>query len=130
MASIHREIEINASPEEVWAAMRDVGALHTKLAPGFVTDCKLEGDSRIVTFGNGVVAREVIVDVDDQTRRIAWSAKSERLLHHNASSQVFASGSGTRVVWIADLLPNEMKAPVAGMIDMGLSAMQKALGRK
>ncbi len=130
MASIRKEVEINASPADVWAAMRDVGALHTKLAPGFVTDCKLDGDARIVTFGNGLVAREVIVDVDDEARRIAWSAKSERLSHHNASSQVFASGTGTKVVWIADLLPNEMKAPVAGMIDMGLAAMQKALGRK
>jgi carbon monoxide dehydrogenase subunit G len=129
MASIRKEVEIDASPEAVWAAMRDVGAL-PKLAPGFVTDCKLEGDSRIVTFGNGLVAREVIIDVDDEARRVAWSAKSERLSHHNASSQVFASGSGTKVVWIADLLPNEMKAPIAGMIDMGLSAMQKALGRK
>ncbi len=130
MASIRKEVEINASPEEVWAAMRDVGALHTKLAPGFVTDCKLDGDARIVTFGNGLVAREIIVDVDDEARRIAWSAKSERLSHHNASSQVFASGNGAKVVWIADLLPNEMKAPVTGMIDMGLAAMQKALGRK
>ncbi len=129
MASIRKEVEIDASPEAVWAAMRDVGAL-PKLAPGFVTDCKLEGDSRIVTFGNGLVAREIIIDVDDEARRIAWSAKSERLSHHNASSQVFASGTGTKVVWIADLLPNEMKAPVAGMIDMGLAAMQKALGRK
>jgi carbon monoxide dehydrogenase subunit G len=130
MASIRKEIEIDASPEVVWDAMRDVGALHTRLAPGFVTDCKLDGDARIVTFGNGISAREVIIDLDDEARRIVWSAKSERLSHHNASSQVFASGNGTRVVWIADLLPNEMKAPISGMIEQGLAAMQKALARK
>jgi carbon monoxide dehydrogenase subunit G len=130
MASIRKEIEIDASPEVVWDAMRDVGALHTRLAPGFVTDCKLDGDARIVTFGNGISAREVIIDLDDEARRVVWSAKSERLSHHNASSQVFASGNGTRVVWIADLLPNEMKAPISGMIEQGLAAMQKALARK
>src|SRR5262245_10401039 len=98
MATIRKEFLIDAVPEKVWDAMRDVGALHTRLVPGFVTDCKLEGNARIVTFGNGVVAREVIIDVDDAARRIAWSATGERLSHHNASSQVFAEGGKTKVV--------------------------------
>ncbi len=130
MATIRKEFTIDAPPEKVWDAMRDVGALHTKLVPGFVTDCKLDGNARIVTFGNGIVAREVIIDVDDTARRIVWSAAGGRLAHHNASSQVFAEGGKTRVVWIADLLPNEMKAPVSQMMDAGASAMQKALGGK
>lgn len=130
MATIRKEFLIDASPETVWDAMRDVGALHTRLVPGFVIDCKLEGDARLVTFGNGITAREVIVDVDDVARRIAWSATGPRLSHHNASSQVFAEGGKTKVVWIADLLPNEMKPAIAGMIDAGAAAMQKALGGK
>lgn len=130
MATIRKEFVIDAAPETVWDAMRDVGALHTRLVPGFVTDCKVEGNARIVTFGNGIVAREVIIDVDDQARRIVWSATGERLSHHNASSQVFAEGGKTKVVWIADLLPNEMKAAISGMIDAGAGAMQKALGGK
>ena len=130
MAKIRKEFLIDASSESVWDAMRDVGALHTRLVPGFVTGCKLEGDARIVTFGNGVVAREVIVDVDDGARRIAWSATGKHLSHHNASSQVFAEGAKTKVVWIADLLPNEMKPAISGMIDAGAAAMQKALGGK
>jgi carbon monoxide dehydrogenase subunit G len=130
MATIRKEFTIDTTPEKVWDAMRDVGALHTRLVPGFVTGCKLEGNARIVTFGNGVVAREVIIDVDDQARRIVWSATGERLSHHNASSQVFAEGEKTKVVWIADLLPNEMKPAISGMIDAGAAAMQKALGGK
>jgi carbon monoxide dehydrogenase subunit G len=130
MATIRKEFLIDAAPEQVWDAMRDVGALHTRLVPGFVTDCTLDGNARIVTFGNGVVAREVIIDVDDAARRIAWSATGERLSHHNASSQVFAEDGRTKVVWIADLLPNEMKPVISAMIDMGAKAMQKALGGK
>ena len=38
MASIHKEALIAAAPTEVWAAIRDVGAVHRRLAPGFVTD--------------------------------------------------------------------------------------------
>lgn len=130
MATIRKEFQIDAAPEAVWDAMRDIGAIHTRLVPGFVTDCKLDGNARIVTFGNGVVAREVIVDVDDEARRIAWSATGARLSHHNASSQVFADGGGTKVIWIADLLPNEMRGPISAMIDAGAAAMQKALARK
>ena len=57
MASIHREISIAAPPEHVWSAARDVGALHTRLVPGFVTDTRLEEGARMVTFGNGSVVR-------------------------------------------------------------------------
>jgi len=48
----------------VWAAVEDVGAVHTRLAPGFVTGCRMEGPDRIVTFAIGLTARELIVDVD------------------------------------------------------------------
>ena len=70
MASIRRETHIDARPETAWAALRDVGALHTRLVPGFVVDTKLEEGARIVTFGNGMVVRELIVDVDDAREMI------------------------------------------------------------
>src|SRR2546428_12471359 len=60
MASIHKDILIDANPNDVWDALRDFGALHTRLVPGFVTDTKLDGDARIVTFANGTVAREIL----------------------------------------------------------------------
>src|SRR4051812_47028164 len=127
MASIHREIRIAASPDDVWDALRDVGALHTRLAPGFVVDTVLEDGARRVTFANGVIAREVIVDVDERSRRVVWSAAGGRLTHHNASAQVFADGDHSRFVWIADLLPHEMAPAIATMIEHGLAAIQRAL---
>jgi hypothetical protein len=102
MATIHKEIQIERSKEFVWDAIRDVGAIHQRLVPGFVADCKLEGDWRIVTFANGMVVRELIVDVDDKSCRHSWSARGEPLTHHNASIQVFSEGDDKcRVVWIA-----------------------------
>ena len=120
---------VACAPEKAWDAARDVGALHMRLVPGFVVDCELEGDSaRIITFANGIVARELIVDVDDGARRIAWSAAGGRLTHHNASLQIFPEGAGkSRIVWIADLLPNAMAAPIEGMIEQGMDAMKRAL---
>jgi carbon monoxide dehydrogenase subunit G len=128
MASIRKEILIEASTEHVWAAVRDVGALHQRLVPGFVVDTRLEADARIVTFGNGMVVRELIVDLDEQARRLAWSARGGRLTHHNASVQVFADGEGcSRLVWIADLLPNELAADIRAMIEQAAAVMKPTL---
>ena len=128
MATIHKEIEIERSAAFVWDAIRDVGAIHKRLVPGFVVDCKLEGDARVVTFANGMVARELIVSVDDETRRHSWSARSDNLIHHNASVQVFPEGQDTcRVVWIADLLPNEVAPAVGEMIQQALETMRQTL---
>ena len=130
MASIRREVLIEARGEDVWDAVRDVGAIHKRLAPGFVVDTRLEDGARIVTFGNGFVVRELIVDVDDTARRLVWAAVGGRLTHHNASMQVFAEGEKrSRVVWIADLLPHELAGYVTGLIEQGLGVAKRTLDR-
>jgi hypothetical protein len=128
MASIYKESDIARDASFVWDAIRDVGAIHRRLVPGFVVDCKLEGDSRLITFANGMAVREIIVAVDDKTRRHAWSARGEPLTHHNASIQVFAKGDDKcRVVWIADVMPNEAADTVGEMMSQGLTAMKRTL---
>src|SRR2546428_9070716 len=128
MACIRKEILLDASAENVWAAVRDVGALHERLVPGFVVDTRLEEGARIVTFGNGMVVRELIVDLDDESRRLAWSAPGGPLTHHNASVQVFADEERRlRLVWIADLLPNELAGEIRAMIDQAAAVMKKTL---
>lgn len=128
MASVHREIVIERKVDDVWDALADVGALHTRLVRGFVTDCRLEPGARVVTFANGLVARELIVSVDPTRRRVAWSVVGGRLSHHNASAQAFAEGDGgCRVVWVADFLPDEHAGAIAAMVEQGLLAMQRTL---
>ena len=130
MASIIKDFLIEANAADVWDALRDFGALHTRLVPGFVTDTQLDGEARIVTFANGTVAREILVDCDETRRRLVYAIVSERIRQHSASAQVFAEADGrTRFVWIADVLPNEFAPYMDGQMDLGLAAMQKALGR-
>ena len=131
MASIRREIEIAAPADVVWDAFRDIGAIHTRLARQYVVDTKLEGDSRLVTFANGFVARERIVDVDDRRRRLAYAvADSPQLTHHNASFEVVPDGNEKcRIIWITDLLPNSMADQITGMVDGGCEAIKKTLTR-
>ncbi len=131
MASIRKEILLDARAEDVWDAVRDVGALHTRLVPGFVTDTRLEKGARIVTFGNEMVVRELIVDLDDTARRLVWSASGGRLSHHNASAQVFADGDKrSRLDWMADLLPDELAGEIRTMMEHGAAAMKKAFEKR
>jgi len=127
MATVWKEVLIDAPSDSVWDAVRDVGALHTRLVPGFVTDTRLEKGARVVTFANGMTVRELIVGIDDVRRRVAWAAVGTEMTHHNGSFQVLDDGrGGTRGVWIADLLPDEMAPTLAGMMDQGLAAMKAA----
>jgi hypothetical protein len=130
MASVKREIMTKARVDDVWSAIRDVGALHTRLVPGFVTDTKLEGSVRIVTFGNGMIVREPIISVDDQTKRLVWSAEGGITEHYNASVQVSANDDGSsKVVWIADFLPDSAATAIAAAIDAGMAVMKRTLDR-
>jgi hypothetical protein len=130
MASIRKEIVTRASPDAAWDAIRDIGALHTRLVPGFVVDTRLEHGARIVTFGNGMVVTEPIIDLDEKARRLAWAAVGSPLTHYNASVQVFREGeTGSRIVWIADLLPNEAAGPIGAMIEQGAAVMKATLDR-
>jgi carbon monoxide dehydrogenase subunit G len=130
MASIHKDIPIDAQPADVWAAVRDFGAVHQRLAPGFVIDARLDGDARIVTFANGNVAREQLVDCDEARRRLVYAIANERVSHYSASVQVVADGEArTRLIWIVDVLPHEIAPYMDAQMDQAALAMQKALGR-
>jgi len=128
MASIRKEISIDASVDAVWDALRDWGALHERLVPGFVVDTQLDGEDRIVTFFEGTTLRELLVDLDDDARRLAWSVVDGPYTHHNASAQVFAEGEGAaKFVWIADLLPDELAPRTGEMMQEGTSAVKRTL---
>ena len=128
MASIHKDIPIDAPADQVWAAVRDFGAVHTRLAPGFAIDARLDGEARIVTFANGNVAREVLVDCDEARRRLVYAIANERVSHYNASVQVQADGeTRSRLIWIVDVLPNDIAPYIDGQMDQAAQAMQQAL---
>jgi hypothetical protein len=118
MATIRSELKTRAAASEVWSAIRDIGALHTRLVPGFVVDTKLELGARVVTFANGMVVREPIVTLDDEARRLVWTAEGDRARHYNAAVQVseLADGS-TSVVWTTDFLPDDISGYLSQAIE-------------
>jgi len=129
MASVRKDIHVSTGAEDVWDAIRDLGALHTRLVPGFVADTRLEADARIVTFQNGDVVREPIITVDARWRRLVWSAEGLRSTHYNASVQVEPEGTGSHIVWIADFLPDTLSPQIEAAMEAGAQAMRAALSR-
>ena len=129
MASIRKEIAVMAPAAFAWDAVRDYGALHTRLVPGLVTNTVLENDAkiRVVTFSDGLVLREHIIAVDDDIRRLVWSIEGEPFEHHNASVEIIDEGANCRVVWTADMLPHGLAETVATIMDNGLDVTKRTL---
>jgi hypothetical protein len=77
------------------------------------------------------VIRELIVSIDDVTQRIAYAAVGvPDRKHHNASMQVFPEGEkASRLVWITDVLPDEIAGPFSVNMDKGLAATKQHLER-
>ena len=123
MATLRKEIPIAAGATPVWHALRDFGQVHAKVAPGFVTDLKMDNGDRIV------VARERLVTADDEACRLVYAVVDGRPSHYNAAVQVFPEGDGSRVVWTIDLLPNELAPAVEAMMDQAVKAMRKTLAK-
>lgn len=122
-------MRIHAPAANIWDAVRDIGALHTRLVPGFVVDTQLEPGARVVTFANGLRLREPIVTLDDARRRLVWAAEGGATKHYNAVMQVVAEGEHTVVHWTSDFLPDSVEATISSMQDQGLAAMKRAFER-
>lgn len=127
MATVRKSVTISKPAQFVWDAISDHGQLHTRVAPGMVIDTRLEegGETRIVTFGNGMLLKEYMISNDSDIMRLAWSAESDQWTHHNASLQIFPLEDGScEAVWTADVLPHAAGALMEQFLSAGLGAMK------
>jgi len=130
MASVIQEIAIGSTADEVWKVIRDFEDGPARMAPGYVVGTRRDGDCRVVTFADGAVARERFVSVDDDARRIVYAivGDSIRPVHDNASMQVVSDGEhGCRLIWIHDVLPDALAAPMEAAMTRGLAVIKRTL---
>ena len=128
MASIRKQIALPVPAAEVWDALADFYAVHIRVAPGFLTDLKVEDGARVVTFANGSVAREVLVACDQEHRRLVYTIPSERMSAHSASFQVCEKGDrACEVTWITDVLPDEIAPYIDSQMSQGAEVMRATL---
>ncbi len=126
-ATIRLETSMAASVADVWAAVRDVGAVSTCLAPGFVVDTHLEGDVRAVTFANGTTVRERIVSIDDRLHRLGYSVLDGLPAFHFASIEVVPDRRGCKLIWTTDVLPDSVEPRIRSLMEQGLAAMKSTM---
>jgi hypothetical protein len=91
---------------------------------------RLDGESRIVTFANGAVQGEPLVDSDDRLRRLVSSAIDSPIgaTHYNASVQVFPEGEReSRGEWIIDVLAHGLRDILDEAMDRGAASMTRTL---
>lgn len=132
MTTVSRTIEIEASAEHCWDALKDFGAIHQRLAAGFVVEANLISDDvRMITFASGVVLKERLVGIDDDAMRFAYAVIEDPvgITHHNGSVQIFHSAEPghCNMVWITDVLPDELGELVGALMDEGLTAIKQTL---
>ncbi|MBS0521190.1 MAG: SRPBCC family protein [Proteobacteria bacterium] len=128
MATVRRQLALGIPAATAWAALRDFAAVHDRVAPGFLTDLRMEDGDRIVTFFNGLVARERAITIDDEERRLVYTVVDGKAAHYNAALQVFAEAADrSRLVWTVDLLPDALAPAIGGMMDHAAAFMKKTL---
>jgi hypothetical protein len=131
MASVRKEIFVDVPADDVWDAVRDFGALDRRLVAGFVTATTLDGDVRTITYANGMVMRELMVDRDDERRRLVYIPDGDSpfdITHYNGSVQVFSNpGEPTRIEWIVDILPHSMADTLESAMTDASVAMKRTL---
>jgi hypothetical protein len=128
MASIHQQTTVEIDADTAWAAIRQVGEAHTLFAP-VLTAARLHGDTRTVTFANGMVVRERILDVDDERKRVAYTVlDGAGMAYHHASMQIVEAGAGrSQFVWVTDFLPAELAETLTPLIEQGTRALKRNL---
>ena len=131
MASIHHQVAVGVDVKKAWRALRSVGEAHRLFAP-VLTDTKLEGDTRTVTFANGMILRERILDVDDKRHRVAYSAlDAPGMTYHHATMELVDTGDGRCLfVWVTDFLPEEIRGNIAPLVEQGTDALKANLEQK
>ena len=134
MTMIRRTFTVNASVDAVWDVLRDVGAVHTRLAPRFVTDTvMLAPDRRRVSFVNGAIVTEQIVSLDDDEHRLAYTILERAAEHHHASFEVLPGDDAHHavVVWTTDVMRGEIaetfRATMVAAVPVIVATLSSAL---
>jgi hypothetical protein len=130
MATVCVETIIDVPARQVWDVVADVGAVHRRLLPGRVAAARVEGDVRILTMPDGVEVRELILSVDHDIRRMAYTVTEGQrlpLTYHHAAFQVFEEGDRSRLVWLTDVLPHAMADVVRGRVERGIREIKEFL---
>ncbi|MBK5289391.1 MAG: SRPBCC family protein [Acidimicrobiia bacterium] len=126
MATATAELTMNATPEAVWAIVRDFHGLQTWM-PG-IDSLESEGDDRILSM-MGMSIRERLVNLDDAGKAITYAiVDGAPVESHEATITVHEADGGSRVTWDVTATPDEMAGMMQGIYQGSLDALKAHAG--
>lgn len=116
-------IDIDASPDAVWAVVGDFGGIDGWMAG--VDRCDVDGDVRTV-HTMGMEIKETLVARDDATRSITYSITEGAPAESHEATITVADGAdgGSHVTWDVSVAPDEMAELFAGIYQGALDALK------
>jgi carbon monoxide dehydrogenase subunit G len=115
-------IDIDRSPEDVWAVIGDFGGIGGWM-PG-IESCRVEGENRILDT-MGMTITERLVSKDDAARAITYTiADGAPVEHHQAVITVHPEGGNSRVTWDVEATPDEMADLMVTIYQQALEALK------
>jgi len=120
VATIYKEQTINVSVDKLWDALSDVGNVDRLLS--YLVATEIDGSHRSCNMADGSQLRELIISVDPDRRRVAYSVVEEPFgfEHHSASWRALADGDQSRFVWETDVMPDRIVAVLEPLIDQSI----------
>jgi mxaD protein len=116
------QIDIDGSPDAVWALAGDFGGIADWM-PG-MESCRVEGDNRILDT-MGMTITETLIAKDDAARSITYAiVDGVPVESHEATVTVSASGDGSHVTWVVDAAPDEMADLMLAVYQQSLEALK------
>ncbi len=113
LGSVRREIRIDRPAADVWERVTAVERLH-EWFPGIVA-CDVEGTTRRITLGSGMVMPEEILVNDSRQRRLQYRITAPVFKHHRATVDVIELDAGScLVVYSTEADPRTMALTIAG----------------
>ncbi len=105
MPSFRHTIDIDATPEQVWAVLGDIGSVD-RWIPG-VTSVTVDGLTRVCSFEDGHTQDEQILDYSTETRSYRYVIEGAPLpvADNTGSFKIEEANGQTRVVWKSSFQP-------------------------
>lgn len=117
------KIEIDATPEAVWAVAGEFGGLDTWMAG--VESCEVDGDVRTVsTMGMNITERLIARDPDARSITYSVFGEGAPVTSHEATIRVAEADGGSEVTWEVTVEPVEAEAMFRDIYQGALEALR------
>lgn len=122
MSTATAELAINATPDAVWAVVRDFYGIGGWM-PGIET-CEADGDDRLIAM-IGMTIREHLVNLDEDAKALTYSITDGAPVEsHEATITVHEANGGSRVTWDVTATPDDMANLMQGLYQQALEALK------